>query len=338
MRKPCENCGGEKEARQGSRLCRTCRNKRRAGKCSRCSGPKPPGQGRRLCDACKPLAKNRNEVRPCVKCGGFEPKGRGHRFCPECEVIEKEATIAREKARKALRRKPCYRCGRPKGPGRRKKLCDRCHAELHSVERVCASCGVKSELGKFKKTCPQCRLKARQRYREKQRLKQRAYRRDKRDQEARRARNRSYDKKNRARKLENQRMRYHLAQGGIKRRIAVEVAKSNDKLWRLPAYPLAVALDNLIRKESIGNLYSELPADPTFGRTDVVCERVGISPRTLLAWRSGQRPGVQWNHADAILTRTDLSWWDVWNEETVPDPALLAKITELFAGTGSVAA
>lgn len=338
MRQPCENCGGEKEPHQGSRLCQSCREARPAGRCSRCGGPKPPGQGRRLCEACKPFAKNRNVVRPCVKCGGFEPKNRGHRFCPECEVIEKEATIAREKARKALKRKPCFRCGKPKGPGRRKKLCDRCHDELHSLERVCATCGVKTDLGKYKKTCLQCRLEARQRYREKQRLKQRVYRMDRREEERRRNSQRTYDRKNRARKLENQRMRYHLAHGGIKRRIAVDVVKSNDKFWRLPAYPLAIALDNVIRKESAGNLYSELDDDPHFSRVGIVCERVGISVRTLLAWRSGERQEVQWDHADAILTHTDLSWWDVWNEETVSDPVLLERITSLFEGTGSVAA
>lgn len=337
-RRPCKRCGGNKEPGQGAVLCPACRDANPAGKCSCCGGPKPSGQGRRLCDDCKPITRGRTQVRPCVKCGGYAPKAVGHRFCPECEVIEKEATEARKRARRSLQRKPCFRCGKPKGPGRRKKLCDRCHADLHSTARVCASCGQKKELGKFKRLCEQCRLEARARYRERQRLNEQVYRTRRREKERRRKSQRIYDQKNRARKLENQRMRYHLAQGGIKRHINVAVAMGQEMMWRLPAQPLAVALDRLIALEQIGNPYSGLPDDPHFARTDAVCRRVGISSRTLLAWRTGQRKEVQWDLADAILTYTDLAWWDVWNEETVPDAVALAKVKAIFEGTGSVAA
>lgn len=62
------------------------------------------------------------------------------------------------------------------------------------------------------------------------------------------------------------------------------------------------------------------------GRLGIVTARCGISDRYVYAWRSGTRPRVGIGVADRVLTGLDLLWWDVWNEDTVRVPLVLAHL------------
>lgn len=90
---------------------------------------------------------------------------------------------------------------------------------------------------------------------------------------------------------------------------------------KLPAAPLAQALERLIA-----------------GCEDreIACEALGTCSRSLAAWNSGERQEVQFNVADTILCRTDLLWWDVW-DETNTDPADLVKVAQAFEGVAVAA-
>ena len=41
---------------------------------------------------------------------------------------------------------------------------------------------------------------------------------------------------------------------------------------------------------------------------------------------------VQFDTADRVLSRLDWLWWEVWTPETVPDPAVLARVVYAFTG------
>lgn len=101
----------------------------------------------------------------------------------------------------------------------------------------------------------------------------------------------------------------------------------------LPAGPLAVAVDRFIKREEAGNLWDDLPpsapSDHTIGRSEIICERLGIPMRTLFAWRTGERDRVQFLVADRVLTRAALMWWDVWNEDTT-DEAGMEEVRAAF--------
>lgn len=70
----------------------------------------------------------------------------------------------------------------------------------------------------------------------------------------------------------------------------------------LPARPLADALMRIAARSDLAS----------------VCERADIPERILMRWRRGEGSGVvEFDHADRVLTRLGLLWWDVWNEDTV---------------------
>lgn len=66
----------------------------------------------------------------------------------------------------------------------------------------------------------------------------------------------------------------------------------------LPARQLADAVERRITRSSRGR--------------EEVCKDVGVSPRTLYAWRVGERYSCGFSEADAALGALALNWWDVW--------------------------
>lgn len=110
-----------------------------------------------------------------------------------------------------------------------------------------------------------------------------------------------------------------------------------DGLQTLPAAPLAAFIDQLVRREEAGNPFAAAPLgtpgrrkpNDNAGRESVVCERLGVSPRNVFAWRTGEREFVQVHVADRVLTRSGVNWWDVWNEDTVPAETL-TRVVRVF--------
>jgi N6-adenosine-specific RNA methylase IME4 len=101
----------------------------------------------------------------------------------------------------------------------------------------------------------------------------------------------------------------------------------------LPAAPLAAVIDRILQRALISEGYASTT------RTRVYAE-VGVHPRRLWGWRSGECRTVGFSVADRILTRTQYLWFDVWPECTAhPEPLFgcpdcLAHYTARKAFTG----
>lgn len=67
----------------------------------------------------------------------------------------------------------------------------------------------------------------------------------------------------------------------------------------LPALPVAGAILRRLERTSVGR--------------DEICATLGISGRTLYAWKSGERQSCMFPEADAVLVALGLNWWDVWD-------------------------
>lgn len=57
------------------------------------------------------------------------------------------------------------------------------------------------------------------------------------------------------------------------------------------------------------------------------CAGLGITARSFTAWRSGERPLVQFNVADTVIVHLGLLWFDVWEAGT-PEGAVAAYAFE----------
>jgi hypothetical protein len=144
-----------------------------------------------------------------------------------------------------------------------------------------------------------------------------------------------------ARKREDDRIMYRLRQERKGRKVTrvIKPAVDSGQSHTLPAPQLATVIDRIIAVEGAGNLFDDLPVDPSDNsgkRTEIVCSRLGIPVRTLFAWRVGERQRVQFLLADRVLTRAGLLWWDVWNEDTT-SPDELREVAAVFE-SGEVAA
>src|SRR6188768_1137687 len=79
----------------------------------------------------------------------------------------------------------------------------------------------------------------------------------------------------------------------------------------LPAAPLLRALEMMAREQHAGVMRR-------------VCERVGITDRTVRRWRSGESTTVTIELADRVLSRSPWHWFDIWKacraHPHVPEP------------------
>lgn len=94
----------------------------------------------------------------------------------------------------------------------------------------------------------------------------------------------------------------------------------------IPATALAALIDRMIERETL-----DIPG--SYGAQEIVCERLGLSTRTLFDWRSGKRRSVQFDIADRVLTRAGLFWWDVWE----PGDEGYETVAALFEGEAMAA-
>lgn len=79
----------------------------------------------------------------------------------------------------------------------------------------------------------------------------------------------------------------------------------------VPARPLADAVVRYANSRRVRGVPRSL---------EDVCAQLGIEPRTLYAWRVGERALAHFDIADAILQATELNWWDVWACHEHDDP------------------
>lgn len=73
----------------------------------------------------------------------------------------------------------------------------------------------------------------------------------------------------------------------------------------LPAPPLAEALERWLERQT----------DVTEEGREAALKNIGVNPRLLRAWKSGEREHVQMASADVALTGMGLHWWDVWTDQ-----------------------
>lgn len=96
---------------------------------------------------------------------------------------------------------------------------------------------------------------------------------------------------------------------------------------RLPAAPLAAALERIVAKEGAG----QVDNDPGASARVAVCARAGIHERQLFAWRTGEARQVHIDTADRVLVGLELNWFDVWDGEHYEAAARVFAPEELAA-------
>jgi hypothetical protein len=216
----------------------------------------------------------------------------------------------RERARYA---KPCRGCGRPKPRGRRIVYCEACVRKRHAA-RKCLRCP-NTTSSKYAKLCDTCRIAAKK---------------------ARRLYIRQWNRANRKRyssgtpNPETRRLRKALqAERTGALVVPIERASSSRPDSRafpnLPAAPLAAMVNKLIDRQRQLDPLVIAKSDPHDTSRLVVCERLGINPRSLFAWEKGERASVQFDLADRTITRAGLMWFDVYGDDPIARQAFTGE-------------
>lgn len=131
-------------------------------------------------------------------------------------------------------------------------------------------------------------------------------------------------------KRADDRLRYHDApeRQAARRRVWAQTAR--DRVHRrekpevfvgpeLPSAPMVATLVRLAEQEGGGD-----------GAVELVCERAGITSRSLRRWRTGESPAIRDSVVDQILTRLDLLWWEVYTPEY---PDAYQRAAEVWEGS-----
>lgn len=203
-----------------------------------------------------------------------------------------------------------------KGAGKRTHYCARCLAERARAERQCPGCKRRPVTAKYAKLCEVCRAEARKR---------------------RRAAQAAWDREQRKRKPQAPRparkrddaFEWRLTKD--RNGVALEPGErlKGDMFPRLPAVPLAAAMQRLIdREDRAASLNDPVQRGPRGECKEVVCLRLGIPTRTLTAWQLGERLLADFDVIDKVLTRAEWLWWEVYDEESVRRPALRVRVRD----------
>lgn len=89
----------------------------------------------------------------------------------------------------------------------------------------------------------------------------------------------------------------------------------------LPTAPLLTAIDEaaaVIRAEDGGLSDRERAQLGLLSPAGTLCARADVTSRTYLAWRTGERPGVQASVAERVFFALDVLWWEVYDAERWP--------------------
>jgi hypothetical protein len=109
-----------------------------------------------------------------------------------------------------------------------------------------------------------------------------------------------------------------------RKRVRPRRVRPPDPFPKLPALPIVALVEGLIAREDRNRRLGPNDPMPTGAREDI-CAWLGIQPRSLLAWRVGQRERIQFEIVDQILTRSGAGWWEVFTAETCRVPALVVR-------------
>lgn len=242
-------------------------------------------------------------------------KAKRQRLSTVCNECKAARQLERERWTKMGR--ACSRCGETR----------ECPAQISMAQKpICVPC--QRERHRVKELERRRRPEVKAYYRE-QMKRWRTEHREQAQEAQRRYRKRIYADPEKAQEWRDYNRMYHRMwreRKGIKvRTISVEdyrkvSERSRSYMPAVPAPQLAATVNRMIRFED----------------TEPVCERLGISSRTLRDWNDGSRDHAQFDVADRVLTRAGLFWWDVW-DETNTDPAELHKVAEAFEGVAVAA-
>jgi hypothetical protein len=243
----------------------------------------------------------------CSKCGDPKPRGRGRKFCDPCREISDWEIKTRWTAIRRLNGKPCSKCGGAKPHGAGRRFCDACRKDAEAP-RMCARCEVVPPHSKLALYCKECRRQNKRDYEQKRYA---AVRTDP-DKWQERLEQLAAAKRGRVRRKPGPKPKLRLAAAKTPR-----PAPPPPKPEHVPCVPLGRALKRLAEKHNM-----RIVGDPDYDAEGhrVVCEEAGLQERTVYGWRVGERQKVRLGDADAVLTRLDLLWWEVWNEETTRLP------------------
>jgi hypothetical protein len=295
-------------------------------------------------------------ARSCMACGrekprtDFAPYGKR---CNDCIA----AVLASSK---------CNICGRVAGlttSGRPRKICDRpeCqyqarvnasqkgHAKLRAkqgrrVSKICPACGVRKPLtsdhwspatyhkdGSVRKWdgyCRSCkRAEVRDRYHSDKNVRAKALARAAKQRAAEWERRRSdpeYDALIRERR--RQRSAKRRAEAAMRPRL-IRLPGVDAKMPRVPVGPLIAAIDAYVNAHAPQFAGQVAKTDDTHA---TLCERIGVSDRTIRAWRSGGRTHANLDSADRLMIELDLLWWEVFDERWPAD--VVEEARQAFEG------
>jgi hypothetical protein len=349
--KPCSKCGEPRPlgCGRGTRLCDACREKRTRRECVRCGGERAPSHPW-LCSRCEPVHARR-DCRACGRPKG-PGQGRSYcDECAEVrrEAVDRRVAAKAGLGRKPCR--GCQRAnyGFRTPAGKRSPYCPTCQ-RARSAPRPCAADGCSRPVRqKFAKLCVECFAVARERERVKGREWRLANAERLREKDRQRP-DRGRSKRSKRQVLETRRMSRRLKrgrEGGTVRMVGEADGSrrpSGERVDRalfpaLPSAPLVAAIHRQVAREREINPLAAKGFDETSdGTLGVVCYRVIGSNTTCRKCRTGvalsgcvecyraqiqaaarqlyrlehETRTVQFDTADAILTRAGWLWFDVW--------------------------
>lgn len=244
----------------------------------------------------------------CGKCFEPKPPGRGRKFCDDCREISDWEIKTRWTAIRRQNGKPCSNCGGPKPHGAGRRFCDKCRKEAEAP-RMCARCELVPPHSKLALYCKKCRAQNKRDYEQKRYARVRTDP----DRWEERLSQLAAAKRDRVRAKPGPKPKPRLASVKPSSRPPAPSPPPE----HVPCVPLGRALKRLAEKHNM-----RIVGDPNHDAEGhrVVCEEAGLQERTVYGWRVGERQKVSLTTADKVLTRLDLLWWEVWNEETTRLP------------------
>jgi hypothetical protein len=81
----------------------------------------------------------------------------------------------------------------------------------------------------------------------------------------------------------------------------------------LPSAPLLALVDRLLDQEKAVNDVLGAPEPNGLGAVRAVCERLGIPPRRVTSWRTGENERVRVGLAERVLLNAEVEWHEVYS-------------------------
>lgn len=276
---------------KNSRLCKTCDERKDRAQFVGSSGKR--------CTECR----DKSAAARCVHCGGPSGYRKGHPYQPRTYCTAPACARARAIAG--------GKASKPAPPPRLKR-CPNCHGNFPRTEEFWSAArrnpdGTIKTLNGYCKACD--RAIQRDRYWSNEAFRQRRI--------ARSANRLRLENERRAVDPEfDAQIRAKLADKARRRRVRdkPKVPKTRQPAGpEIPVGPLLQFVDGVVKREGL-EFGTNAPHSANQTRQEVVCERLGVDPRRLSAWRSGEAATTRADLADRVMTNAGAFWWEVWPE------------------------